>query len=80
MFQTASDQSNSGNSASAANKDAKERELSNQLKDAKQNKITKQIIPFETEGTFTGRFFSPSTFFRNTNISVTLPLYFVRQP
>lgn len=80
MFQTASDQSNSGNSASAANKDAKERELSNQLKDVKQNKITKQIIPFETEGTFTGPFFSPSTFFRNTNISVTLPLYFVRQP
>lgn len=53
MFQTASDQSNPGNTVNAgASKDQKERELSNQLKDAKHNKATKQIIPFETEGTY----------------------------
>lgn len=53
MFETASDQSNPGNTINAgASKDQKERELSSQLKDAKQNKATKQIIPFETEGMY----------------------------
>ena len=53
MFETASDQSNPGSTVNAgASKDQKERELSSQLKDAKQNKTTKQIIPFETEGMY----------------------------
>lgn len=33
-------------------KDQKERDMDGQLKDSKQNKVSKQIIPFETEGMY----------------------------
>lgn len=57
MFYQGEDQ----NTAATSNKETKERALESQLKDPKQNKIAKQIIPIETEGMFTKAFINFNT-------------------